>query len=96
MALLRAIEICAFLVLMYGIVTQVALPLITNKPLFPFFTLRKQRRLEKQLADLRHRRREYQLSEQIVEENKLIFEDERRRLQQLLDDHNKRKGETTQ
>lgn len=55
------IELAVSLLLVIGVVTQIAIPLWRGTPLFPIF--RAERRLEREVAEARQRRLEADLEE---------------------------------
>ena len=66
MALLRALEISLACLFVYGVVTQLALPLIRGTAPFPFF--RKQRKLEHDIVEKRQQEFEHRLEEELRED----------------------------
>lgn len=85
MTLLRALEICAFLLFGYGVVTQICLPLIMNKPLFPFFSMRKERELQRKLAETIQKRKEQELRDAILQAQLEEIDAEKERFNKLLE-----------
>jgi hypothetical protein len=67
--LMRFIEVFSFIVVMVIIITQIAIPLIQNIPLFPIFRKR-QRRLESEIAEANQRAFERKLQNELIKRNK--------------------------
>ncbi len=70
MVLLRALEIVVTLLFLYGLVTQLAMPLVRGTSLFPFF--KKQRGLEHKLAETRQKSFENEIGREILEEEEKL------------------------
>lgn len=70
MRLLSALEVMFGLVLLYGVVSQLAIPLINGTAIFPFF--RKQHKLEAELTEARQEAVETLLEQQVTRERNRV------------------------
>lgn len=77
MLLLRILELIALGFFIYGVVTQVIIPLYNNTALFPIF--RKQRKLEEEIVNLRQLKLEKELRRQVETERKDLTKNRRRK-----------------
>lgn len=70
MLLLFALEVVFGLVLLYGVVSQLAIPLISGTAIFPFF--HKQHKLEAELKEVRQDAVETRLEQQVTRERNRV------------------------
>jgi hypothetical protein len=77
MILLRVMELIALAFFIYGMFTQVIIPLFNDTALFPF--LRKQRKLEEEITDLHQLKLEKTLEQQVEEGRKELTKNKRRK-----------------
>lgn len=63
MNIFRFLEILTFLVLFAGLITQVIVPMLTGRPVFPLF--RKRAKLEAKIVDLNEKKDENVLKSKI-------------------------------